>query len=696
MQKRPYSSTDKKMDYWKEEEVLKDEEKNSASQIEGLSDPYGQAMENDWKGMKQYYKKYPQKLICPMTVDEDTALHIAASCCSEKLGEHVLEFLISLLPSYDKKCEALRIQNSHGNNVLHEVAVSGNLEAAKFLVNNFNKPALAEEITTTSTLPLLELRNNLGESPVYRAAALGHPDLVKFFALELEKENPENLRRHFHRNDKKYCSFGFQYAETALWLQKKYPFLATKTEEKGLTSLQLLSQMPTAFEPEFQQSKWKMLIYHCLPVGDLVRPNHKDNDVVKDDVESCLGSDQPPQYICRKTLAQIGIIRRIWKDKRNKNSLEELVGLFVKKDHSWQNSSRAEDKTVDLGAVGENVSNNEGDEKGNGSAVSNKSKKQYLYNYTPLLIATITGIAPIVKEILKQHPQAAEHVSHEEQNILHLAIKHRRKEILKIMKSKPTIKYRLNARIDHKGNSILHQAADRSYYSVAMSQKLIGPAMQLQEDLRWMLRVKKIAPRHYIMHHNKEGQTAEELFNDQHNKLLESAQQWIKDTAASCSTVAVLVATVVFAAAYTIPGGTEPNGLPVYHDSPLFWLFTCMDVLAIACSLSSVAFFLSILSSPLEYPFFCHALPRKLMIGFTLLFLSMAATMLAFAATILLVIRIEKKWTKSLLYSIAFFPVPLFGLLQFPMFQSFKDIYRKLTKIFRPLLGFSKWVCGKD
>ncbi|KAL6281982.1 hypothetical protein ACE6H2_012911 [Prunus campanulata] len=126
---------------------------------------------------------------------------------------------------------------------------------------------------------------------------------------------------------------------------------------------------------------------------------------------------------------------------------------------------------------------NEGDEKGNGSAVSNKSKK-YLYNYTPLLIATITGIAPIVKEILEQHPQAAEHDRNKEQNILHLAIKHRRKEILKIIKSKATIKYRLNARIDHKGNSILHQAADRSYYSVATSQKLIGPAMQLQEELR--------------------------------------------------------------------------------------------------------------------------------------------------------------------------------------------------------------------
>ncbi|KAB2600882.1 ankyrin repeat-containing protein [Pyrus ussuriensis x Pyrus communis] len=231
---------------------------------------------------------------------------------------------------------------------------------------------------------------------------------------------------------------------------------------------------------------------------------------------------------------------------------------------------------------------------------------------------------------------------------------------------------RLKNWIDCDGNTILHQAADRSYYSIALSQKLIGPAMQLQAELRWMLCVKEILPPRYIMHRNKKDKTAEELFNDQHNGLLKSAQEWIKDTAQSCSTVAVLVATV---------------------DDPLFLLFTCMDVVGIACSLSSVAFFLSILSSPLEYPFFVNSLPRKVMIGFALLFLSMAATMLAFAATILLLIHVEKKWTKSILYPIAFFPVPLFGLLQFPMYQSLIVALEKIDDwIFtlRCLLGFSK------
>ncbi|XP_068323463.1 ankyrin repeat-containing protein NPR4-like [Pyrus communis] len=128
------------------------------------------------------------------------------------------------------------------------------------------------------------------------------------------------------------------------------------------------------------------------------------------------------------------------------------------------------------------------------------------------------------------------------------------------------------------------------------------------------------------LHHNNKDQTAEEPFCNEHNELLKSAQEWVKETAQSCSTVVVLVATVVFAAAYAIPGGNDQSGRPVFQDDALFLLFTCMDVVAIACSLSSVAFFLSVLSSPLEYPLFINNIPRKVMIDFVLLFLSMATT----------------------------------------------------------------------
>ena len=56
--------------------------------------------------------------------------------------------------------------------------------------------------------------------------------------------------------------------------------------------------------------------------------------------------------------------------------------------------------------------------------------------------------------------------------------------------------------------------------------------------------------------------TADELLQETHSKQLKDAQKWIKETSQSCSAVAVLVATVVFAAAYTVPGSykTKMNG----------------------------------------------------------------------------------------------------------------------------------------
>ncbi|CAB4275711.1 unnamed protein product [Prunus armeniaca] len=135
--------------------------------------------------------------------------------------------------------------------------------------------------------------------------------------------------------------------------------------------------------------------------------------------------------------------------------MKKFIPLLAEKGYSCQNTKQAKDETTVVPV--EHV----GYKKGKGSAGPTKSKKQKVYTYTPLLIATITGFVPIVKEILEQHPQAAEHGSVDQQNILHLAIKHRQKEIFELIESKPTIRSRLNARIDGDRNTILHKAADR-------------------------------------------------------------------------------------------------------------------------------------------------------------------------------------------------------------------------------------------
>jgi hypothetical protein len=206
-----------------------------------------------------------------------------------------------------------------------------------------------------------------------------------------------------------------------------------------------------------------------------------------------------------------------------------------------------------------------------------------------------------------------------------------------------------------------------------------------------MQRVRKIMPSHYVMHRNNDNKTADELFKETHRKLLKRAQMWIKETSQSCSTVAVLVATVVFAAAYTVPGGNDDSGRPIFLHSPFFLFFTIMDVVSLACSLTSVIMFLSILTSPLEQENFLKDLPRKLMVGFTLLFFSVTTTMLSFMATILLIIRLEKKtWTTTLIYTAAFLPVSVFALMQFPLYLAFtSSLHSVLKRIMKkaPLLN---------
>ncbi|XP_008371035.1 uncharacterized protein [Malus domestica] len=834
--------------------------------IEELKDPYEYVMTENWEGVQDFFEKNPEHLLSKITMDGGTVFHLAASCSSKSQRKN-LKMVIDILrrnPSDGDVRRALTKKNNAGNNTLHEVSMTGNKEAAMYLVSIADKEKCA--------LELLETRNSSGETSLFKAAAYGFTDLVKFYVGKLENYDRDNLWKHFHRSDKTsilHIAVVAQHFETALWLVENNPYLGPLKNNKGLTSLQLLAQMPTAFDPHFEKCKWKMLIYYCLPVGgDVVTPNqnmkdkddvesnrkddvesnmkddvesnrkddvesnrkHKDKDDVesnmkddvesnrkddvesnmkddvesnrkddvesnrkhrddmekhkddmddmekhkddvesnrKDDVESSMESNQPHrQSIFRNKLAgfvkvyislrdslakslltfwlffEIGGL--IWEDKKNKKALDKLIPLLAKWDKSWctidaagedSTSMLSEKKGYDNGgekrkaAVSDETNGDDGGGKEKDAAKSEKlnkdgddggkkgqaaasdktngddgggkkeelaKSKEEARNSSALLMATINGILPIVKEIVGQHPQAIEHVNYNIRNVLHLAIKYRRKEILNHIQSLPHVMPKLSKRIDKYGNTILHQAADRSYYSISLSQKLIGPAMQLQDEQHWMLRVQEMIPPHYTLHHNNKDQTAEELFNQEHDKLLEEAQKWVKETAQSCSTVAVLVATVVFAAAYAIPGGfNDQSGRPIFQDNPLFLLFTCMDVVAISCSLSSVAFFLSVLSSPLEYPLFVNSIPRKVMAGFILLFLSMATTMLAFAATILLVIRVKKKWTMSILYPIAFFPVPLFALLQFPMYQSFmvmlKTINAWVFKVFKPLLAFLRF-----
>ncbi|GLU15591.1 hypothetical protein SLE2022_320670 [Rubroshorea leprosula] len=146
----------------------------------------------------------------------------------------------------------------------------------------------------------------------------------------------------------------------------------------------------------------------------------------------------------------------------------------------------------------------------------------------------------------------------------------------------------------------------------------------------------------------------------------------VKSTCQSYSTVAVLVATVVFAAAVTSPGGFRENGSPVFEDKPLHCFFTVMDEAGPASSLTSVVLFLSVLTSSLDLEDFRYQRPAKLSAGFLFLSFAIATTVLCFTtAAIILTVHLKKAWATTLTYTAVFLPVSVYLIVQFGLYIAY-------------------------
>ncbi|KAL4628260.1 hypothetical protein ACB092_05G224500 [Castanea dentata] len=685
-----------------ERDLEEGKEKNWET-ISMLKMPYLAALGKQWDVMKRFFEKNENRaqLFSQMTVEEDTAFHIAAYSEEKELLQH----LVKLLPASSSLFEALNKKNTHGNNTFHEVAATDRVETAEFLVNKLQEVYGPDEGKLED---LLMAENKLGETPIYRAVAHGQTEMAKYLATQVG-----DLSTHFRRKDKMsilHIAVIGQHFDTAIWLLRKDKELAkegkvklAKEKEKNdLTCLQLLAKMPHVFRSysEFSHmGKLKKFLYYCLP------SQFEDDDVSDDAILI-----KRYRAMWRAIAKGWPAINKLWKMKGMHSSASELTESLVEADDTRKDfpcELKNDDKTISLEKVDTSVDKDRGDllslcqrmfdlvheqgqtsgtkeVGGDGTSKGQPNERNHQKSYQhPLLEAACNGIVEIFDKMIESYPQVIEYISNDEENILHVAIGHRQWDIFhRVEKMEVIMKCRLASRIDKDGNTLLHHVAEgKRYFGRESREQAAGPAFQLQEELNWLKHVRDIIPTHYIMHRNLKGKTADELFQDTHAELLDQAQKWIKETSQSCSAVSVLVATVVFAAAYTVPGGNDASGHPNFIDSPFFVLFTIMDVVSLACSLTSVVMFLSILSSPFEYENFRISLPRKLLIGFTLLFFSVTTTMLSFAATIFLLLHFQKKaWTKTLIYTTAFFPVSMFALMQFPLYAAFNKLLHTITE----------------
>jgi hypothetical protein len=182
-----------------------------------------------------------------------------------------------------------------------------------------------------------------------------------------------------------------------------------------------------------------------------------------------------------------------------------------------------------------------------------------------------------------------------------------------------------------------------------------------------MQEVESIVPPRYKEYSNKDGLTPRKLFTMNHKALMKEGEQWMKGTASSCTVVGALIFTIIFAAAFTVPGGNKQDtGLPVFLDEKLFMLFIISDALSLFSSSTSVLMFLGILTSRYAEDDFLECLPRKMIIGLSTLFFSCATMMITFSAALLIMLQ-GQSWIIIPIICLASVPITLFVLMQFPL-----------------------------
>ncbi|MED6155104.1 hypothetical protein PIB30_002314 [Stylosanthes scabra] len=284
----------------------------------------------------------------------------------------------------------------------------------------------------------------------------------------------------------------------------------------------------------------------------------------------------------------------------------------------------------------------------------------------PILIAARNGIIEMVEKILDMFPVAVHDMDCNKKNIVLLAVENRQPHLYEFLLKKETIKESLFRKVDNEGNSALHLAAKLGDYKPWI---IPGAALQMYWELKWYRFVKESMKPRFFGRYNKHSQTPREVFVESHQKLVKSGVEWLKQISESCSVVAALIATVAFATSTTVPGGIkEDTGAPTLEDTPAFKVFAITSLIALACSVTAVVLFLSILTSRHQEYDFGHSLPRKLILGLTSLFMSITSMLVSFCAGHYLVLRNKLKDVALPIYAVTCLPVTLFALAQFPLY----------------------------
>ncbi|XP_028059241.1 uncharacterized protein LOC114262979 [Camellia sinensis] len=480
----------------------------------------------------------------------NTALHAVAvlgNIIEAKQGILFVRKLVELMQP-----EALALTDYFGNTALHAVAVLGNIIEAKLIVEK------------NPDLP--NIWNNDGFLPLHLAAMHGQRKMT-LFLLSVTRDDEES-KPYEGEAGATLMRFAINvgFYDLALDLLSRNPKLAWK----DFSPLEVMAQEHSAFPSGTCFNIWKCFIYTCVPLK-LIDPNQGNDQSQVPHHRRCCA----PIFGCKQLISvwqKFHVV--LWKVLETSVPPINRIGQTKMMHHQAIHLV----KRICREVIG----------------LDNTKASSILR--LPFLLAAQYGIHEIVKEILDSFPDAITFVDEENHTAFHLAVMYRHEKVFKVMHQRSgQYKFLLSLLPDNDGNNMLHLVGYK-----ARQQRLdfsSGAVLQMQRELQWFKVVEKFVLPQERKSKNCDGKTPLQIFIEEHKELMAYEGQWMMGKATSCTVAASLIATVVFAAAITVPGGSTVDGFPIFSKKKAFIVFAISDGLALVSALSTVLSFLSIFTS---------------------------------------------------------------------------------------------------
>ncbi|CAN6708881.1 unnamed protein product [Malus baccata var. baccata] len=296
--------------------------------------------------------------------------------------------------------------------------------------------------------------------------------------------------------------------------------------------------------------------------------------------------------------------------------------------------------------------------------------------YEAVYSAVQNGTVEIVRSLCEARPELLFRGLKDGKNIFQYAVECRQENVFSLIYG---VRQRnlITTLRDHSDNSILHYAGMLSPLAKEKLDRIAGAALQMQRERQWYKEVESIVvPLSGASTLNKDGLTPAQLFTEEHKELLEGGEKWMKSAAKSYTVVNALIITIMFAAAFTVPGGTnEDTGFPIFLNGKVFMVFIGSDAISLFSSATSALIFLGILTSRYAEDDFLKSLPTKMILGLSSLLLSIATMMVAFSSALFIMFQDKSLFTYPFIF-LGTIPVTLFIWMQFPLLvKIFKSTY---------------------